>query len=227
MTVADVIEDAKYGELSQLGVVKKLEKTATKADGEKQILSYINLGLIEIYKRFSMRTEETVITMVEGQSLYTIDIANIYHDPDNLDGYLNALPGELNAVLGAYDEEGEAYPLNDETDDLSVNTPSYNVIQVPNPVAGEGVFIIYNSAPDRLIWQEDLSLVTLPIAPALLEALLHYIGYRGHGSVDGSIQAENNTHYMRFDASCKRVEALGLNTLDAILGNNVQEKGFV
>lgn len=227
MTVADVIDDAKYGELSQLGVVKKLDNAATKADGEKQILSYINLGLIELYKRFNLRTEETVITMVEGQSLYTLDLANVYHDPDNLGGYLDALPGELNMVLGAFNEIGNPYPLNDETDPLSVNTPMYNVIQIPNPVAGEGVFIIYRAAPDRLVWQEDVSLINVPISPALLEALLHYIGYRGHGSVDGSIQAENNTHYMRFDASCKRVTALGLVTMDALMGNNVQEKGFV
>ena len=227
MTVADIIEDAKYGELSNLGIAKLLDTPSSKEAAEKKVLSYINLGLIELYKRFNLRTEETVITMIEGQSLYTISTANVYHAIDNPTGYISELPGELNSILAAYDENGGVYTVNKESDPLSILTPSYNVVQIPNPVAGEGVYIIYNASPTRLVWVSDVSTLDVLIPPALLEAMLHYIGYRGHGAIDGNIQAENNTHYMRFDASCKRAITLGLITTDALVGSNVQDKGFV
>ena len=227
MTVADVLEDVKYGELAQLGVIKKLGVAATQEAAERQILTYINLGLIELYKRFDMRTEQTVITMDEDITLYTLTVANIYDDPDNLTGYLDTVLSGFNSITAVYDEVGLPVAFNDEDDPLSVNTPSFNVLQVPNPVTGEGLFVLYSAAPDRLQWVADLATVDVPIPPVMLEALLHYIGYRGHGAIDGSIDAENNTHYMRFNASCQTLKTLGITNSDPLVGTNVQDKGFV
>lgn len=221
MTIDYVIEQAKYGELSQLGLAKYLKGTdaAELEDAERTIISHINLGLIEIYKRFALRIEETTVTLSENITLYTLSVANV-------GVYLNALPGDVNSVLAAYDEEGTELALNDETAVNGVNTPGYNTLQVPNPADGTAIVIIYNAAPDKITWVDDLSTVEAPIPPALLEALLHYIGYRAHGSVDGAINAENNTHYMRFDASCNRVLNLGLITTDALTPTSLADKGF-
>ena len=211
MTVASIINYAKYSELSQLGVVKNLKSTraAEVQEAEKQILSYINLGLIELYKRFTMRSEEEIVAMVEGQSLYTLT------DP------------LLNKVYEVYDENGKPYPLNDETNVNSINTPSYNVIQIPTISLGNSVFVIYNSAPDELLWNADLTTVDIPIPPIMLEAMLHYVGYRGHGATDGNVDAENNTHYMRFDKSCRKlVEEGAVSSDEIIMSKSLEDKGF-
>ena len=50
----------------------------------------------------------------------------------------------------------------------------------------------------------------LDIPEQYIEPLLHYMGYRAHGSMDGNIQTESNTHYMRFEASCNKLKELGV-----------------
>jgi len=229
MDVEEIINDAKYGELKQLGVAKELKSsnTTTVEAAEREILTHINLGLLELYKRFDLRVEETVIALHPVQTMYIIDIANIYHVDTNPDGYLDALSDRFDHVIAAYDEEGSKYVLNDENNALSILTPAWNAIQIPNPVVDTAVYIIYAAAPDRLVWNADLSTVKIGLPPAMTEALLHYIGYRGHGSVDGSLNAENNSHYMRFEASCTKLEELGLFALDGIQTGDVQDKGFV
>lgn len=211
MTVDTIIEDARYGELKQLGVAKALGSTDTAKveEAEREVLSYINLGMTELYKRFNLRIEELTVEMVEGQTVYTIT------EP------------LLNTILAVFDENGDPFPLNVEEDINSVNTPAYNAIQVPNPIAGSFVFTLYNSAPERLVWVDDLSTVNAVIPPTMLEALLHYVGYRAHGALDGAINAENNTHYMRFDASCSRLINLGLLPMDTYgAGTKLEDKGF-
>ena len=215
MIVEDVVDYIKYGEFAQLSIAEKLDSTdvAIVEKAERQVLSYINLGLIELYKRFDLRTEETVISMLENQTIYTITPTNVAGAGG--DDTLSALPGDFNHVLAAYDESGAEYNINKEEDALSVLTPSWNTVQIPNPVAGEAVFVMYNSSADRITW-ETSSAVTLAkqveLPPVMAEALLHYVGYRGHGARDGSVQAENNTHYNRFNASCARIKTLGMTT---------------
>lgn len=211
MTVADVLEDAKYGELAQLGIVKNLTNAdpATVETAERKIVSYINLGLIELFKRFDLRTEETSLIMDVNITVYTLT------------------PPLLNNILAVYDEAGVSIPLNLEEDPNSINTPSYNTLQIPNPSDGGGIFVLYNSAPERLQWNADLSTIPVPIPPSMLEALLHYVGYRGHGATDGNVDAENNTHYMRFEKSCQTLTTLGLIATQAIeTGLTLEEKGF-
>ena len=86
------------------------------------------------------------------------------------------------------------------------------------------ISLIYVAAP-VLLTTADLS-KTLPIPPQLYEALLHYIGYRAHGALDGNIQAENSTHYQRFEASCQRAKESGMYTSDSMEMNR-DMKGFV
>jgi len=212
MTVTDVIEYAKYGELAQLGVVKQLKSTtpADVVEAEKQILSYINLGVLELYIRFSLRTEETTITLSENITLYTIT-ANAF-----------------NSIYAVYDELGKQLSLNDEEDPLSLMTPNYNTVQVPNPVNGAVLYIMYNAVPDTMVWANNLSTVIVPISPMMVEALLHYIGYRAHASMNGNVDGENNTHYVRFEASCKKLREIGAISDDALSENKQFDvKGFV
>ena len=214
MNVQEVLDLAIGGELSQLGLAKHIRTTGGDAatTATNSVIGYINLGLVELYKRFNLSTAEHVVEMVEGQTLYT-------------------LPGDCNAILSVFTEDGTEITLNDETDPTGVMSPSYNTLQILYPSAGEGIYVVYAQAPTFITnWDgvADLSLVTVPIPYALLEALLHYVGYRGHGSIDGNINAENNTHYIRFEQSCKNASTYGTITQDFVSEVNwITSKGFV
>ena len=205
MLISDVITDAKYGELQQLSL----------KDDNDAILSFINLGLLELYKRFNLRTEEAIVTLDANTTVYTLDSAALNIDmPSDCD---------LMYIINAYDESGESVEINNEDNDLSILTPTYNTVQIPNPADDTYVSIMYVAGPTRVTDPTD----TLKLPPALYEALLHYIGYRGHGSVDGNINTENNTHYMRFEKSCDTAKAFGLVTADDMRIRPVADKGFV
>lgn len=210
MLVSDVVALAKAGELQQLAI----------KDDDVAVISFINLGLIEIYKRFPLRTEEFIIALQDNVTIYN-------------------MPSDFMYIISAYDEApadalGQPLtygpipvPINEENSPFSINTVSYNQIQVPLTTNGAYISIIYAVKP-TLLTVADLA-TEIAIPDALVEALLNYIGYRGHGSVDGSLQTETNTHYMRFESSCRRARELGVaiatDSLDMTL--RFQDRGFV
>lgn len=213
MTVQEVIDMAKFGELRNL----KLGNLEDRA-----IVSYINLGLIELYKRFPLSIKETVLELNSS--------TNSEYD----------LPTDCMWLVSAYGEVPADAPetyyneldINNENNPLSVNTIGWNKVQLPVEMEGSYVSLIYVAGPDNtqkvihnedgLYLQEDLQL------PAqLIESLLFYIGYRAHGAMDGNIQSESNTHYMRFDKSCQKIRAEGMLTNDNLDMTRVKDKGFV
>lgn len=214
MTVQEVIDMAKYGELRNL----KLGEFEDKA-----IVSYLNLGLIELYKRFPLSTKEVVL------ELNTV--------PNN--EYL--LPNDCMWLISAYGEvpaDQSQYTtmeldINNEDNPMSINTVSWNKVQIPVSIAGAYVSLIYAAAPDasQKISYDDAGMYLLDdvqIPVQLVEPLLFYVGYRAHGAMDGSIQADSNTHYMRFDASCKKVKNDGMMTNDNLdMRYRVRERGFM
>ena len=205
MLVSDIITDAKYGELRQLAV----------KDDVDAVISFINMGMLELYKRFNLRTEEAIVSLDANTTIYTLD-----PDLDNI----NMLDDcDLMYIVGIYDEDGNIVGLNNEDEPNSVLTPSYDTIQVPNPADGTYLSVMYIATPTRLTATTD----TVKLPASLYEALLHYIGYRGHGSIDGNINTENNTHYMRFEKSCTTAKEYGLVTADETPYRVVTVKGFL
>jgi hypothetical protein len=209
MRVDDLIQMAQNSELRTLAV----------AQDEKVIIGYINLGLVELYKRFPVETKEVLITL-EGDS-------EIYILPEDC-MYLIAAYGEVPEYTDILVNE---LPVNEEDNPLSINTVAWNKIQVPASIEGQVISLIYAASPELIRYDEETgahNYQDIPLPASLLEALLHYIGYRAHAAVDGNIQAENNTHYTRFEASCSRIESLGTFTRDDLcMSNRVSDRGFV
>jgi hypothetical protein len=209
MRVDDLIQLAQNSELRTLAV----------AQDEKIIIGYINLGLVELYKRFPVETKEVMITL-EGDS-------EIYILPEDC-MYLIAAYGEIPEYSSMIVNE---LPINEENNPLSINTVAWNKIQVPASIEGQMISLIYAASPELIRYDEETgahNYQDIPLPASLLEALLHYIGYRAHAAVDGNIQAENNTHYTRFEASCSRVESLGTFTRDELcMDNRIADRGFV
>ena len=205
MLASQVIALAKDSELRQLAV----------KDNDSAILGFINLGLLELYKRFTLAQDEAILTLQDGKSLYTLDGT----DPDVSMG----LSENFLIVSDCFDEQGDTVMVNDENDPLGIMTPTYNTVEVPNVAQDERMSVIYRTAPNFLTKTTDV----LPIPPQLLEALLNYIGYRGHSTISADVKDENNTHYVRFNDSCKRVEELGLITADDLVSYQWNDRGFV
>jgi hypothetical protein len=200
MTVADVVTQLKYGELRSIAA----------KDDLGAIVSYLNLALIALYGRFKISRAEQIINLQDNLSMYGLN-------PDVI------------AVEAIYDELGAEYPFNDDENLLSIFQPSYDTIQVPNAATGSQISVLYVQSPASLLVNSDSAVTNaqvVRIPSQLLEPLLHYIGYRAHASMNGDIKAENNTHYMRYEASVRRVKDEGLFRNDVVPASVNKEKGI-
>ena len=186
------------------------------------ILAALNLGIIELYKRFPLRVEEAIVTL-GNKEYYKMDGTDPDVDMPTDAPYMWIVSAYGEVPMGC-DVCVNELPINDEDNLLSINTVNWCTIQVPASIDNETISLIYVAAP-VLLTAGDLN-KTLPIPPQLYEALLHYVGYRAHGALDGNIQAENSTHYQRFEASCQRAKESGMYTTDSMEMNR-DMKGFV
>ena len=200
MTLQNVIDLAKNG---------SLKNVAIKNDTEAKV-GYVNLGLIELYKRFAIDTEEVVITIgSDGDNLnkYTKISDTIYQMPDDF-MYLISAYGEIASIS---QDMATFLPINEEDNPLGINTISWNKVQIPIATTGAHISLIYASAP-QYFTSDDLA-ETIPLPVQLIEPLVEYLGYQGRSSINAAEQ-ETNIQYQRFETSCLKVRELGIFTTD-------------
>ena len=204
MTVKQVIDLAKASELTGLPAASK----------DETVLGFINLGVLELYKRFTLSVEEWIIALEDGQSYYTA-------------------PEDFMWIIAAYGEVGmdsvqevNVLPVNEEDNPLSINTVGWNKVQVPLSVTGAYVSIIYAATPEVYSITDMDKTVNIP--PQMIEALLAYIGWRANSTIDTGIQTEDTVWYNRFESSCSRLEVKGfINANDVVMTNRLNMRGFV
>jgi len=186
MILQDILDTARYSELSSLAI----------KDNDAAIVTFLNLGMLELYKRFPIKVEEATITLVANSSMYN-------------------LPANFMYPMGAYgeDKDGNINAANElatnaEDDDNSVFFPNHRQIQIPTTVKSSRVSVVFVAKPETYNVDNLAAEVDLP--DTLIEPLLHYIGYKGHLGVRSDGQSENNAHYMRFSSSVKKARELGV-----------------
>jgi len=186
MILKDILDTARYSELSNLAI----------KDNNEAIVTFLNMGMLELYKRFPIKVEEATITLIANSSTYNLPLNFMY-------------------PLGAYgeDKDGNISPTkelatNAEDDDNSVFFPNHRQIQIPSTIKGTRVSVVYVAKPESYTAANLDVEVFLP--DTLVEPLLHYIGYKGHLGVRSDGQSENNAHYIRFDSSVKKARELGV-----------------
>ncbi len=209
MDISYVIALAKKAELKQLGI----------AEDDDAILGYLNLGVLEIHKRLPLIQSKAVITIAAGKLSYSLD-------GTDTDVVIDLTRNDLLMVNEIYDTEYENLPINDKQDASSVRMAEYNVIEFPADTleVASTLTVAYRAAPKAAT---DAATGTVPLPPQFLEALLHYIGYRAHGSLKGDTKFENNAHYIRFEKSMKTIESRGLFSEEELSSAKFDDRGFV
>ena len=215
MTIRQAIDLAKSGKLKNSNIV----------NDDVAILGALNLGLIELYKRFPLRVDEAIITLRDAKTEYKLDGTDV--DVSLPTGsrfmWVVAAYQEVEDAIDKTKVTTEQIPVNEEENPLSVQTVSWNTIQVPVTNSGAYISVIYAAAPDLLV-AEDLDDM-LPLPPQMVEPLLEYMCYQANSTLDAEIDTDK--YYQRFEASCSRIEMRGMTTSDDLdmLGRDL--KGFV
>lgn len=205
MKLSTVISLSKYSELNTLAI-----KNDTEA-----IISFINLGMLALYDVFALRTEEYLIELEDGVSIYD-------------------LPSDFMYMTGAYEAPPEGstmnakpLPINEETNPFSVNTINFSQVQVPLSTTGAYIGIIYVQKP-HMFTLADLE-EELPIPDQLVQCLLLFVASKAHGSVrlDGQ-QSEGDVYYARFKRLCDEMKSHGTSIAsdDLSMSCRIYSRGF-
>lgn len=207
MLVSDVINFAISGEIQQLKVAEVSNTDPERRANETKLISYINLGILELYKKFGLahqaRTLDTVI-----------------------DGATYNMPSDYLHLIYAMDNEDREIPINDEFSDYSLFEPAPFTLFVVKDDAkydlSDTIYITYVAVPPLLTGTGD----TVPLTYQYLEALLLYVSYKAHSPTEANDIQNQNKHYIKFLGACKEIQNKGLMTADNQSNYKHDDRGF-
>lgn len=205
MKLKEIIDIAKNSELNTLAV----------KNNDEAIIGFVNLGLIELYTIFALRTEEYLIELQDGVTIYDL--------PDDF-MYMTAAFEEVPYNAGV---NSVPVPINEESNPFSINTINYSQVQIPLTHSGNYISILYVPKPTKLTI-EDLE-NKIPIPDQLVQPLLNFIAYKGHGAIRTDGQGEADVYFIRFKRSCDDIKKLGTSIAadDLSMTDRLRTRGFV
>jgi len=203
MLVEDIIDNLKYGELSAHGMF--IGPDFAESDKLK-LIYHINIALTELYTRFPLFTRELTLLQLEGKTVYflhsdhTLQAGDkVTYDKYILDTREFPFDDDLIRVLSAYDEGGNERRLNDSTAECTITLPAPDIVEIPMPVTGEALFLIYQAnhyKVDALTHE-----VMLPIN--FLPALLAYVAFRVYsGGTSQEHMNISNSMLQKYELFC-------------------------
>jgi len=222
MLLSQIFDHLTYGELSQLSMGGAHESGIVD-ESYPAVVSHLNLGLIELYKRFPIKVK--TIDIQQYAAIDTYILAADYGQAgsqgtlyllDAADPFVDTVLKIESITDDKEETDGKDLPLNDFNDEDSLHTVAYNSFKVPEPDDITIMTASFRAAHDIISATDlDPTVVEVHIPYSLLEALIYFMASRAHSSVpllDG--QNEGNVYLQKFEASCKKVEELSLITND-------------
>lgn len=219
ITLQELFDTLAYGELSNLAVGNSPLNTINEATYPK-IVSHINLGLLDLYKRFHLRQGEVKVHQYPGITTYNLraeHIGVVGTMDDEL--YLevdasNAFQDDVLKVTQVFNSIGDELPLNNAVDSLSVFTPSFDVLKTPLYDPLEIISVIYRARYPKIVVAApfDPSTFQLHIPDYIVEPLLFYVAsrvFKGMITTEGEVNPNTSNTY-QYELACKKIEMFSL-----------------
>jgi hypothetical protein len=238
MLLSEVFDYLSYGELRQVFVGG--DDGGVQPAKYPQLVTNINLGLIELYKRFPINTRELTLQLYSHITMYTLHTDFAQSDP-NVSGetykYIldddapeNNFTDDILLITHVYNEIGEEFPLNDLDIETSVFTPTPTTLQMQYPDSENTLSVIYRAYPEKIAYVglTDPTTVTLALPAQFLEALTAFVAYRHFAPLNvGQENGDANFYYAKFEAACNLINHLGTLNQDTNMNMKFQERGWI
>jgi len=234
MFLSDLFEQLQYGELSQLSMGGTDNIGIQPCDYPK-VIPHINLGLIELYKRFPLKREEVVIQQYDEIQIYYLDskyaVTNTEATPYKkylIDSAYQPFKDNVLKIEKVFNEDGQEL-YNSEMDEYwSIQIPFYNAIQIPYPEKENQMIATYRASHPKLPIQDlDPTTAEVAIPPGMLEPLLLFIAARVYANKTTEGGQEGQMYLAKFEAACKKIEELGLSNIDRTKNTKLDKNGWV
>lgn len=207
MRLSEIITILKDTELKQIVV----------GEDDSLVLSLLNLALIDIYGRLNILQEEQTISIVEGQTRYTLQdnsqkVLQVFHR--------NTITNPLDG-----DDAFEEVTINDINSEDSVFTPSPYVLHIPNPDVGE-IYLVIHVVTPPYITPSNIDTIDFIVPPQFLEAITSYAAWRAYKSMNGEMQTEISSLYQTYERAVNDILKRGLSYQSILTNIKSKDRGF-
>ena len=237
LTLQDIFEQIENSELRHLYVGEANAGSIATADYPK-IISHLNLGLIELYKRFSLKTRELTLQLYSHITLYKLHNDFADSDPNTsgepykyiLDAHLEPeyrFTNDILFILNVFNEIGNEFPMNDIDVETSIYTPEPNVIQMNYPDSENTISIIYRATPVKVPTNTTDLTYEVPLPSQFLESISAFIGYREHvGRGVGETNPEASFWFGQFLQAAGLIKHMGTYQQDTTVNMRFADNGW-
>lgn len=197
-----------------------------------KLVRHIDMGLLELHKRFPIRTRTVQLEQDESIKAYTLRSVFAQSNTGSTEPIKYILDdatapfkdSEFLRIDEVKDAEGVTLPLNNAYDDTSVFTPTHNTLYVPEPEQGKVVTFTYRAAHGTLSTTDNPEDILVDLPYSHVEALLYYVANRvlAPTNIDAS-----RDYLMKFESACNILEEFNLNNEDNTESQQFYNGGWV
>ena len=176
------------------------------AKNDDALIKFIYLGVSELYRRFNLSIKSETVPVNENLSLYEL------RNPD------------ISLLLGVYDKLGRELKQTDifNSNDYDYKLLNFRSFLLKKPFNGV-LFAVYKASP--IVFKDSDDIIDLP--DAMIDALLAYVAYVGHSTINRDNINEASAYSQRFDLACRELEMQGYKVPINSETVSLHVKGFV
>lgn len=182
MTLLEVFTYLAQGPLANTGDV---QNGKLKPEAYIKFAGYVQLGLTNLYTRFSLKDSELILDQDDNTIIYHLKSAHAYSNTEStaqkyINDTANPFKDDIISLTAFYDEAGCLVSMNDYMDENSIYTITPTSLQITRPVTGNSTFVMYRANHPKFGDVSDPSTVEVELPDAALDALLAYATYRAY-----------------------------------------------
>ena len=209
----------------------ELSNLSSNSFTDDRLINFINLGIIELSKRFKLATKVETIQTSMYTHIYTLRHSDVINILDIIDSTGKSLIPQRTSDSESYD-----YKLMSNNSFLLKRKFDYVESITHTPVKGGeledlqevqapdlSLVVVYSAIADLVTDKED----DLPIPELFIEALMSYVGYKSYRTLGANGQNDSSEKWKVFEYCCSLIINSSFAGNDTILGKSVQSKGFV
>lgn len=209
----------------------ELSNLSSNSFTDARLISFMNLGIIELSKRFRIATKVETIQTSMYTHIYTLRHSDVINILDIIDSTGKSLIPQRISDSENYDYKlmsNNSFLLKRKFDYVDSITHTkvkggeledLQEVQAPDL----SLVVVYSAIADLIIDKED----DLPIPELFIEALMSYVGYKSYRTLGVDGQNDSSEKWKVFEYCCSLVTNSSFAGNDTILGKSVQSKGFV
>jgi len=225
MKLQTIFDQLVHGELAHLFIGGSETDNIIIPENYPKVVTYINMALLELYKRFPIHVAQVDVQQYESIGTYVMayDYAISNATSTQPTKYIQdslTNPFKDSAFLkieNIFDENGCELILNNSVEAKSYFTPHYNQIQVPNPSDDVMFSVMYRASHASLAASSDIDpeVVEVSLPFSLLLPLCSFVGARAFAGTSTLNGVDDSQRMMQqYELACARITEYDLLNYD-------------